>query len=303
MEVGMSKPKKSFISVEGDDLQVRLAAAQTQARAASRHRYWAAFKFPVRPNVSVDAVSINSMGIEMQVGIITGNVGEHETRSLGVFLFYSERETEPARVELYNLERERNYEDWPVYWLGEVEASESLTLLSSLVRRTKNETVGGKLIEAISVHESPQVEELLSELTRSSPLVTVRGGAVFCLGRFGQNLALVEEVAGNGRENMHVRQQAIMALGKSRSPDAFDALRRLVGVVKEPSLREMIVRAIGRTRHPDATEWLKSFAERTDDPELRRCAEQHLLRASGGKRRMKEKRRSNARQCRTWRLW
>jgi len=298
----MSKPNESFISVEGADLQARLTAAQTQARAASRHGYWAAYKFPVQPNVSVDAVSINSMGIEMQVGVITGNVGEHETRSLGVFLFYSQRETEPARVELYNLERKRDYEGWPVYWLGEVDASESLTLLSSLVRRTKIEMVGGKLVEAISVHESPQVEELLSELARSSPLVAVRGGAVFCLGRFGQNLALVEEVAGNGREHLQVRQQAIMGIGKSRSPGALDALRRLVDVVKEQSLREVTVRAIGKSRHPDAVQLLTSFGERTDDPELRRLAQQPLRKASGEKSRMKEERRANARRDRSCRV-
>lgn len=297
----MSKTNKSFISVEGDDLQVRLAAAQTQARAASRHRYWAAYKFPVRPNVSVDAVSISSIGIETQVGIITGNVGEHETRSLGVFLFYSEHETEPSRVEIYNLERERNYEDWPVYWLGEVEASESLTLLSSLIRLTKNETVGGKLVEAIALHESPQVEQLLSELTRSSPLVAVRGAAVFCLGRFGQNLALVEEVAGNGRENTHVRQQAIIAIGKSRSPGALDALRRLVGVVEEQCLREVIVNAIAKSRHPDAVELLKTFAERTDDAGLSRRARQQILRASGAKK--EAKRKGSARKDRSWRFW
>ena len=303
----MSKANE-YINVEGDDLQVRLAAAQTQARAASRHRYWAAYKFPVRPNVSVDAETISSMGIEMLVGIITGYVCEHETRSLGVFLFYSERETEPSRVEIYNLKRRRFYEGLPVYWIGEVEAPESLTLLSSLVRRTKIENVGVKLVEAISVHESPQVEELLTELARSSPLVAVRGGAVFSLGRFGWNLALVEEVAGNGSENMKVRQQAITALGKSCSPGAFDALRRLLGVVKEPSLLESIICAIGRSRHPDAGEVLKSFIKRTYDPGLRRCAEQTLDRASGAKCGMKEVRRRGSarrypRRDRCWRLW
>jgi len=279
---------KNFISVEGHDLQARLDAAQTQARTASR--YWAAYKFPVRPNVSVDAVSMNSVGINAELGrIISGNVGKHETRSLGVFLLYREREL--LRVEIYNLERDRNYEGWPVYWLGEVESSESLTLLSSLMRFVKNETMGAKLVDAIALHESPQVEGLLSELTRSSPLVAVRAGAVFCLGRFGENLALVEEVAGDGREHMHVRQQAIMAIGKSRSPGALDALRRLAGVVAEHSLREAIINAVGKSRHPDAKELLKTFAERSDDARLSRRAEQQLLKASGEKSRMKGARR------------
>ncbi|HET6978730.1 MAG TPA: HEAT repeat domain-containing protein [Pyrinomonadaceae bacterium] len=300
----MSKTNRHFISVDGDDLQVRLAAAQRAARAASRHRYWAAYKFPVLPNVSIDAVSISSIGVEMQVGIITGNVGELETRSLGVFLSYGERETEPSRVEIYNLDRKRDYEGWPVYWLGEVEASESLTLLGSLVRRTKNEMVGGKLVEAISVHESPQVEELLTELTRSSPLVAVRGGAVFCLGRFGHNLALVEEVAGNRREHIEVRRQAIMAIGRNRWTDKLDALRRLLNEVEEPSLRQTIVNLIAKSRHPDANELLKILSERTGDAELSRHARQLMLGASGARSRIREvKRRERARPDRSWRFW
>ena len=280
--------KKKFINVEGDDLQARLDAAQAQARAASR--YWVAYKFPVRPNVSIDAGSINSMEGTAELGtIISGDVGEHETRSLGVFLLYGAREL--LRVEIYNLERERNYEGWPVYWLGEVESPESLTLLSVLVRQTKTEAIGGKLADAIALHESPEVEELLSELARSSSLVLVRAGAVFSLGRFGQNLALVEEVAGDGRENAHVRQQAIMAIGKSRTPGVLDALRRLTVVVKEHSLRETIVNAVVKSQHPDAGELLKTFAERSDDAGLSRRAQLHLQKASGEKRRMKEEKR------------
>jgi len=279
--------KKNFISVEGNDLQARLAAAQTQAQTASR--YWAAYKFPVRPNVSIDAASISSMGVSTEQGaFIYGNVGEHETRSVGVFLLYGAGEL--LRAEIYNLERERNYEGWPVYWLGEVESSESLSLLSELMRVTKSEAIGGRLVTAIALHESAEVEGLLSELARSSPLVEVRAGAVFCLGRFGQNLPLVEEVAGNESENTQVRQQAIMAIGKSRSPGELDALRRLIGVVKEHSLRETIVNAVVKSQHPDAGELVKTFAE-SDDAVLSRRARLHLQKVSGEKSRMKEAKR------------
>jgi HEAT repeat protein len=279
--------KKNFISVEGNDLQARLDTAQGQAQTASR--YWAAYKFPVRPNISIDAESISAMGVSTELGaFISGNVGEHETRSVGVFLLYGAREL--LRVEIYNLERKRNYEGWPVYWLGEVESSESLKLLSELMRVTKSEAIGGKLVTAVALHESAEVEGLLSELARSSPLVQVRAGAVFCLGRFGQNLPLVEEVAGKEGENTHVRQQAIMAIGKSRSPGALDALRRLIDVVKEHSLRETIVNAVVKSQHPDAGELLKTFAE-SDDAVLSRRARMHSLKASGEKSRMKEAKR------------
>lgn len=278
--------KEQYISVEGNDLQARLAAAHTQAQAASR--YWAAYKFPVRPDVSIDAESISSMGVSTET-FIYGNVGEHETRSLGVFLLYEAREL--LRVEIYNLKRRRNFEGLLVYWLGEVESPESLTLLNSLVRSVTSETMGGKLTDAIALHESPQVEGLLSELARSSPLVAVRANAVFSLGRFGQNLPLVEGVAGNEAEHRYVRQQAIMAIGKGRLPGALDALRRLLDVVEEPFLREAIVNAVAKSRHPDAQNLLKTFAERSDDERLRRRARLHLLKASGEKSRMKEAKR------------
>ena len=307
----MSKTHASFVNLEGDDLETRLNAAHRRARAEAASRpeplYWVAYKFTVRPNVSVDAVLSNAAGLNAELGgVITGNVGEYETRDLGVFLLYADvagREPEPSRAEIYNLGRERVYEGRPVYWLGEGATVESLKLLESLLRTTKDESVGGKLTQAIALHEGEQAETLLAELARGSSHVAVRAGAVFWLGRFGVNLPLVEEVAGDARESLVVRQQAILSIGKSRAAGALDALRRLLGVVEEHALREAVVNAIAKSRQPGADELLKSYAESGDDAGLQRRAQMQLLKASGAKGQAKAgKQKESARKDRSWRL-
>jgi hypothetical protein len=307
----MSKTNANFINLEGGNLESRLNAAHQQARAdaASRHEpfYWVAYKFTVRPNVSVDAVLVNAEGLSSELGgVIMGNVGEYETRDLGIFLLYggaAGHEPEPQRAEIYNLERERVNEVRPVYWLGEGGVAESLKLLEGLLQRTKDELVGGKLTEAIALHDGQEVKALLSELARRGSLVAVRAGAVFWLGRLGENLSLVEEVAADGRESLAVRQQAIMGIGKSRAEGALDALGRLLGVVEEHALREAVVNAIAKSRQPGATELLKSFSESSDDAGLRRRAQMQLLKASGGKSGAKEEKlKEYARKDRSWRL-
>lgn len=302
----MSKPNAKFISVAGEDLQTRLSAAHQQARPESP--YWVAYRFPVRPDVSVDSVLISGTGLTAELGgVITGNVGQYETRHVGLFVLYKNSaapEPLPVRAELYDLERERDYEGHAVYWLGEAETAESLNLLESLLGRTEDEVLGDKLAEAVAIHSGGRTEELLAQLARRAKLAAVRARAVFYLGRLAENLSLVEEVAGDGRENLMVRQQAIMGIGKSRSPETLDALRRLAGVISEHSLREAIVNAVAKSRQAGADELLKSFSETEADAGLKRRAEMQLFKGSGKKRDAKAwKQAARARKDRSWRLW
>jgi hypothetical protein len=303
----MSKTNASFINVEGGDLESRLAAAHSRARGGSASFYWAAYKFTARPGVSVDAVLSTDAGLPVELGgVITGNVGQYETRNLGVFLLYADAAADaPTRVEVYNLDRQRDFDGLPVYWLGEAGEAESLGLLEGLLRRrATGESAGGKLAEAVALHEGGRAEELLAELARGARLVSARAVAAFWLGRIGLNLPLAEEVAADGREDLAVRQQAVMGIGKSRAPGALDALRRLLEVVGEHSLREAVVNAVAKSRQPGAAELLKSVADGSDDAGLRRRAQMQLLKASGAKGRAKEgKRDEGARRDRSWRPW
>ena len=56
-----------------------------------------------------------------------------ETRNLGVFLLREPSDTAVTRVEVYNLDRAREYSGYRVYWLGRAGNEESLNLLRGLV--------------------------------------------------------------------------------------------------------------------------------------------------------------------------
>src|SRR6202008_1422318 len=128
---------QGFTAVEGADLMARLDAAQTRARARQTP-YWSAYTFDVRPGVAVDPAirefhgTMNTMG-DTVVFVGTTSAGVTvETRSLAIFLLRDPASNQITRMEVYNLERKREYSGYPVYWLGRANNEESLNYLRAL---------------------------------------------------------------------------------------------------------------------------------------------------------------------------
>src|SRR5262249_53933110 len=119
-----SVQNRSFITVEGPDLKSRLEAAVRQG-GSQKKRFWAAYTFDIRPGIAFDAVIIGSGGSRT---VINGwSVGSGlETRNVGIFLLHEKDGRSIVRAEIYNLERAREYEGYPVYWLGRGANEESL---------------------------------------------------------------------------------------------------------------------------------------------------------------------------------
>ena len=114
---------QSFTTVEGADLMAKLEAAQTRARARQTP-YWSAYTFDVRPGVAVDPAirefhgSMNTMGDTTVFIGTTASGMTVETRNLAIFLLRDPENNQITRMEVYNLERKREYSGYPVYWLG-----------------------------------------------------------------------------------------------------------------------------------------------------------------------------------------
>jgi hypothetical protein len=284
----VSAQQKGFINVEGASLSAKLSAAHERARSARAGRHWVGFGFPVRPNVAVDTKLNNPDGTSSEVGgVITGNVGNNETRNLGVFLLYGGGGEQPARVEVYNLDREHNYEGLPVYWLGKSDSSESLTLLRSLLSDSRQADAAATLTEAIALHDSPQAETILEEVARTGAQESARIKALLWLGRLPGHLPLLAEVAGNHGESMEVRREAISSIGKSRQPDALSTLQRLYDSGLERNLKEDVIDSMAKSGREEAAAALEKLAQDEKDVELSRRARARAMKASGEKTRTK----------------
>jgi hypothetical protein len=114
---------QSFTAVDGADLMAKLEAAQARGRTKATP-YWSAYTFDVRPGVAIDPAIREFHGNMSTIGDTTVFVGTTpdgmpvETRSLAIFLLRDPSANQITRMEIYNLERKREYSGYPVYWLG-----------------------------------------------------------------------------------------------------------------------------------------------------------------------------------------
>jgi hypothetical protein len=134
-----------FVNVEGADLAAKLEAASRQARTSSpRTPFWTAYAFDVRPGVAVDPGGGQFHGSMDTVGGIHVFIGTdrtgttNETRNLGVFVLRDPGSNNVTRMEIYNLDRQREYSGYPVYWARRASATCAPWSSSSRTRASRS---------------------------------------------------------------------------------------------------------------------------------------------------------------------
>ncbi|MDX2034267.1 MAG: HEAT repeat domain-containing protein [Blastocatellia bacterium] len=275
--VAAQQARTGFQPVEGANLRSRLDAAVRQGRAASpAARFWAAYAFDVRPGVAMDLDYrgvVNSNGR----GETTDAKGSRiETRNLAVFLLHEADGSSVSRVEIFNLDRQREYSGYRVFWLGRGGNEESLTLLQSLaVARTAPgaEKIAEQAVAAIAIHDDPRVGGLLKEFVRQSSIVKVRTSATFWLGQVGGETAFLAELIRNPNEQVEVRKQAAFACGVSKDQAALATLQTLYPNIENREVKKQIIFAISINENSDAAiDFLIRTARGDADREARKQA-------------------------------
>ncbi len=263
-EAAQQQPaRQAFQPVEGATLRARLDAAVRQGRAASpAARFWTAWSFDVRPGLTVD-LEYNG-----------ANPGaERETRNLGIFLLHEAEGGGIARLEVFNLDRQREYSGYRVFWLGRGGNEESLAQIRPLAAAGQPERVAEHAVLAIAAHDDPRVSGLLREFARQSAVVSVRKSAVFWLGQIGGETAFLAETIRNPNENVEVRKQAAFACGVSRDADALATLQSIYPGIENREVKKQIIFAASVNRDADAAIDFLIRTARTDaDREARKQA-------------------------------
>src|SRR5499433_2068221 len=174
---------QSFTAVEGADLMARLEAAQARARS-KQTPYWSAYTFDVRPGVAVDPAirefngSINTMGDTTVFVGTTASGTTVETRSLAIFLLRDPSSNQITRMEVYNLERKREYSGYPVYWLGRANNEESLNYLKALAAAAPLDMLSERAVLGIALHDDVRVGGMLKTFVTNSVNQRIRSSAV-----------------------------------------------------------------------------------------------------------------------------
>ncbi len=273
---------QSFTQVEGADLNARLEAARTRARS-SQTPYWSAYAFDVRPGVAVDPTihefhgSMNTVGDTSVFMGTTASGMTVETRNLAVFILRDPASNQVTRMELYNLERKREYSRYPVYWLGRANNEESINYLRTLVDTAPTNILSERATLALALHDDARIAAMLKSFVRTSPNKRVRSSAVYWLGQTGGEQAFLADIVRSSSEDLKLRQQAAHALGESRDRSALAMLQSLYDMVAEREVRRSIIHAAGNNQDTDAAlAFLLKVARNDQDTEARRAAVHQL---------------------------
>ena len=270
---------QSFTTVEGADLMAKLNAAQTRARS-SQTPYWSAYTFDVRPGVAVDpevrdfSGSMNTMG-DTTVFIGTTSTGMTvETRNLAIFLLRDPAANQITRMEVYNLERKREYSGYPVYWMGRANNEESLNYLRALAAAAPLDTLSERAVLAIALHDDVRVGGMLKNFVSTSQNQRIRSSAVYWLGKVGGEQAFLATLVRSDAEDKKLRRSAAHAIGQGKERGAVALLQGLYDSVKDVEVRRSIISAVGNSVHEQqpAFTFLLAVAKNDADAESRRTA-------------------------------
>jgi HEAT repeat protein len=256
-----------------------METALKQARSGSSSTpFWTAYAFDVRPGIAVDVDTSRFDGRTNVYGDTTVSIGTSngvriETRNLGIFMLHDSSSGAITRVEIYNLDRKREYSGYPVYWLGRGGNQESLNFLQPLVQSNQSNRIAEHLIIAIALHDDPRISGILKEYVRSSSQNRVRSTAVFWLGQIGGEQQFLAELVRNQNENLDVRKEAAFAIGAGKDPNALPILKSLYDSANNSSLREQIIFAVSINEDKSSSvDFLIKAAQSDPDRGVRRQA-------------------------------
>jgi HEAT repeat protein len=274
----VSGQQSGFINVDGPNINAKMEAALRQARSGSPQKpFWTAYAFDVRPGVAVDLNHSNfkgttySSGTSVSIGTSDGRAVE--TRNLGVFILREPDSDKVARVEVYNLDRPREYSGHAVYWAGRANIQESLDLLKGIAESGERGSAAENATMAIGLHDSPLVSVVLKDLVRNSKVRKVRSSAVFWLGQSTGDIAFLAEFAKNEDEDTDVRKQAVFSIGVSKSGASFATLQDLYAAVKNREVKKQVIFASSLDQNKeDGVTFLIKVADSEPDLHLRKDA-------------------------------
>jgi HEAT repeat protein len=273
---------QSFTTVDGANLMAKLDAAQSQARSRQTP-YWSAYSFDVRPGIAVDPTvrdfhgSMNTIG-DTAVFIGTNASGVTiETRNLAIFLLRDPSSNQITRMEVYNIERKREYSGYPVYWLGRSNNEESLNYLRAIAAATPLDMLSERAVLGIALHDDSRVAGMLKNFITTSPNQRIRSSSVYWLGQTGGEHQFLATLVRNEAEDKKLRRSAAHAIGHSRERGTIPTLQGLYETVKEPEIRRSIISAAGNSLDEQpAFTFLLGIAKSDPDHESRRTAVRQL---------------------------
>jgi HEAT repeat protein len=203
-------------------------------------------------------------------------------------MLYDTQREQFIRADVYNLKRDHEYSNYPVYWAGRISNEESLNYLKSMVDSTPDpNALASRALYTISLHDDARVEAMLIEFIRRPVVDALRNRAINLLGTIPESQAknsVLTEIVRNEREDNEARQAALGALSMSRSAAMLPVFQNLFETMTARNLKTLALRGVSRSDNSEgAATYLIHVADAEKDQQLRKSAIANLGRVAGQK--------------------
>jgi HEAT repeat protein len=242
--------RADFINVEGSNLNDKIDRAVKQFKASKQgDTVWLAYHLPAREDARVGMFSgtvyRDSDGIKLE--------RSEDTTQIAVFLLTDASGSRPifTRIKTLNLSEPFVFENRPVYWLGNIDANQSIATLEIAMRAdAQSRELARGALRAISVHDSPR------------------------------SISFLKEVAAKDSD-VEIQRSAVSNLSRVKTQDGLNALIELYDAAASDTLKEEIIGGIARNESRKAIDKLQSIAKNDANPKMRQRAIRRLSTARG----------------------
>jgi hypothetical protein len=236
--------KADFINVDGGGLNERVERAFKQFKSSSQgETLWIAYHFPAREGVSYGPFTgmiYYDNGIRLE--------RRDDPAQAAVFILTEATGSQPKfkSIRTLNMSEPYVFEDRPVYWLGNVDAAQSIIMLEGVMRAEKDsKDLPRGAMRAIAVHDNPRVVPLLKEVATKET-------------------------------NTELQRSAVSNLARVKTQESLDVLIDLYDNATVDSVKEEIIGGIARDESRKATDKLLAIAKNDPNPKMRQRAIRRL---------------------------
>jgi hypothetical protein len=242
--------RADFISVDGSTLNDKIDHAVKQFKDTKRgDTVWLAYHFPAREDARAGMFSgtvyRDSDGIRLERG--------EDTTQIAVFLLTDASGSKPRfiRVKTLNLSEPFVFENRPVYWLGDIDANQSVASLDGARRAdAQNRELARGAMRAIAAHDSPG------------------------------SISLLKDIAAKDSD-VEIQRSAVSNLSRVRTQESLNALIDLYDSAASDALKGEIISGIARNESRKAIDKLQAIAKNDADPKMRQRAIRRLSTGRG----------------------
>jgi hypothetical protein len=268
------------LEAQGLSLEKNFAAARAESQDSGNEKvYFTAYEFLSRHRVHRGSyqglgegylVDSKDMKIKIEekdrhVNRVGTDKDAKDTPAPAALLFLHDgaKKGEITDVTVLDIEETYEFVDVPVFWIGRVENTESLSFMEKSFESAKdNVRLQKNLIFAISCHEGPRAYAVLKNAALGRWDGKVRESAIFWLGNYGDDKSLsdLKEVY-RKEQDERIKKQIIFAIQLSKQKEAVEELVRIARQDSSYEARKQAVFWLGQKASGESIKALKEIVE------------------------------------------